>query len=503
MPIEHFPLWPGRKPAQPASEQDRTLVIAAHGIDRLEDDPELTGIVRFAAQLCDAPTALVTIVERHRQWFMARHGMDRRETPRPTSFCAHAMLGEDIFEIRDATLDARFADNPLVTETGGLRFYAGSPLVSSEGVPLGALCIIDTKPRPDGLTSLQREGLTVLARAVMQRLTCQRENQLANETLDEADRRLLALAEHLPIYAWSSDQEGNVEYANSALYGYVGTNDPSRITLPNLVHPDDLEMVLAQREQALSAGRGWETRARILGSEGEYRMMIMRNWPMREGVEQPAGTWFGAAVDIDELHRLSESRELLAGELSHRIKNIFTVVSSLVVLRARGRDGVDEFAQELSETIRALGRAHDYVRPVEGLKGTSLRELLDGLLAPYRHEGGSIIEIAGTDAPIGSRSATPLALIFHELATNSAKYGALSVSDGHITITVGQDGETVTVDWRESGGAGRSDSSDGGEGFGTRLIASALERQLGGSINRRLVERGIEITLTIPIEAIA
>ena len=502
MRIMQFPLWPGRKPAEQASESQRAQVIAAHGMESLEDDPELTAIARFAAQLGEVPTALVSIVERERQWFMAREGMDARETPRPTSFCAHAMLGEEIFVIPDATKDPRFADNPLVTGPESVRFYAGAPLVSSEGIPLGALCIIDTKPRPDGLTALQREGLSVLSRAVMQRLNGVRENRIATLSLDKADQRLLAMAEHLPIYAWSTDAEGTVEYANSALYDYLGTSDPAKISLETVVHPDDLDNVMGQREAALSAGRGWETRARMRNGDGSYRMMLMRNWPLREGVEEPAETWFGAAVDIDELHRVSESRELLAGELSHRIKNIFTVVSSLVLLRARGREGVEDFAHELTETIRALGRAHDYVRPVEGRKGDSLHDLLEGLLAPYRHSGGSEVLLSGTDAAIGPRAATPLALIFHELATNSAKYGALSGPGGRVTITLGHDGDDVTVDWNEKSSDLPVQDEPDATGFGTRLIASALERQLGGSIDRQLVPNGIEISLRIPHTAI-
>lgn len=161
-------------------------------------------------------------------------------------------------------------------------------------------------------------------------------------------------------------------------------------------------------------------------------------------------TWFGAAVDIDDLHTLSENRDLLARELSDRIKNIFAVVSGLVSMRARGRQELKGFAGEINDVFHALGRAHDYVRPLEGRKGDSLHELLRDLLAPYRGADGEGLAITGDDAAIGPRAATPLALVFHELATNSAKYGALSAKGGEIAIAISREDEVVMIGWREN-----------------------------------------------------
>ncbi len=211
--------------------------------------------------------------------------------------------------------------------------------------------------------------------------------------------------------------------------------------------------------------------------------------------------WYGTLTDIDTSHRVSESRDLLARELSHRIKNIFAVVAGLVSIRARRHEAAREFADELVDAIRALGRAHDFVRPVEGAKGDSLRGLLTELMAPYSDDRERI-EIGGKDCSIGPRAATPLALVFHELATNSAKYGALSVEGGSVFIEIDcpeDDGE-AGITWREEGGP--STSQPGAEGFGSRLVQMAIEGQLGGKMERRFLEGGLEVDLTIPVSAI-
>lgn len=167
--MSELPSAPGWR----VDEAVRAETIADHDIESMRDTAFLKRVTDFAAALCDTPVALVSIVEETRQTFIARTGLDDTETPRETSFCAHAMLEDDVMVVPDATEDRRFEHNVLVTSGPGIRFYAGAPLVSSDGVPLGSLCVIDTIAR-DGLTQLQRQGLSVLAEAVMVRLTANR-----------------------------------------------------------------------------------------------------------------------------------------------------------------------------------------------------------------------------------------------------------------------------------------------------------------------------------------
>ena len=158
-------------------------------------EPALDAIARLAARIAEAPVGVISLVDTHRQWFKARVGVEVQTTSRSVSFCAHALLGDGLFEVEDATLDPRFADNPLVRGDPGIRFYAGMPLVMPGGEVVGTLCVIDSQPRRLGATA--REALAVLARSVTDELELrQRVGELEEEVArrHEAEARIMQLA---------------------------------------------------------------------------------------------------------------------------------------------------------------------------------------------------------------------------------------------------------------------------------------------------------------------
>jgi len=494
--------WPtGMTPdATMCGEGQRAAVMASYGIDALTGDSELTEIVRFVAKLCDAPIALVSLVEQERQRFLAREGLEETETPRDVSFCAHTMLQAEPMVITDATTDPRFADNALVTGPMHLRFYAGVPLVSEEGAPLGALCVIDRVARPAGLSDLQIDGMNVLAAAVMRRLSARRSNLEALRQLQISEERFRLLADSMPDIAFTCTADGVFDYYNQRFYEYTGIEpDFHEGGTGVLVHESDRESAIRQWERAREIGEPYQHEHRLRRADGEYRWMLVRALPLKDESGNVV-RWSGTVTDIDDSRRLSDNRDLLARELSHRIKNIFAVVAGLVSLRARRFPDAAAFSDDLIAAIRTLGRAHDFVRPIEGAKGDSLAGLLNELMAPYADESARVA-IAGDDCVIGHRAATPLALVFHELATNSAKYGSLSAPEGRISIHVdcADDSETTRIAWRETGGPA---TEAGSEGFGSRLVQMAIEGQLNGSMERRFEPAGLEVDLTIPTASI-
>ena len=174
----------------PDNETDR--LAALYALDILDSAPEqdFDDIVGLASNVCGTPMSLVTLVDTDRQWFKARVGTDLTETSRDLSFCAHAILGRDLLVVPDATKDARFADNPSVDQEGGIRFYAGAPLVTTDGYALGTLCVIDNTPRSLDVEQLQ--ALRALARQVTSQMELRRHAiALANTTarLQELERR--------------------------------------------------------------------------------------------------------------------------------------------------------------------------------------------------------------------------------------------------------------------------------------------------------------------------
>src|SRR5579862_8780075 len=161
------------------NEKQRLKVLWQY--DVLDTVPEeiFDDLTELAARICEAPIAMITLVDEKRQWFKSKVGVTINETSRDISFCGRAIEQSDLFIIPDATMDQRFADNPLVISEPKIRFYAGAPLITPDGYALGTLCVIDKVPRE--LRIEQQQALRVLARHVMTQLELRRHaRELAN-----------------------------------------------------------------------------------------------------------------------------------------------------------------------------------------------------------------------------------------------------------------------------------------------------------------------------------
>ena len=156
----------------PKNEKKRIEVLWKY--DVLDTVPEamFDDLTELAASLCQVPIALISLVDEDRQWFKSKIGLTVKETSRDISFCAHAILHSKLFIVPDATKDARFKNNPLVTGTRKIRFYAGAPLTTPAGHRLGTLCVLDRKPRQLGTE--QKRAMQILARHIMSLLEMRR-----------------------------------------------------------------------------------------------------------------------------------------------------------------------------------------------------------------------------------------------------------------------------------------------------------------------------------------
>ncbi len=484
-----------------ADELVRSAAIRSFDLDQMIDDASLRRITDFAATLCQTPIALVSIVERDRQWFPARAGLEARETPRETSFCAYAMRGSDIMVVPDATADPRFSENPLVTGEPHIRFYAGAPLVSAEGIELGALCVIDRAPR-SGLTSAQREGLSVLAANIMTVLTARRSARRTDHELDEREAKFRILADAMPQMVWSTLPDGYHDYYNARWYEFTGVPPGSTDGegWNDMFHPEDQNRAWSVWRHSLETGEPYEIEYRLRNGAGDYRWTLGRALPIRDrnGV---ITRWFGTCTDIHDHKTIQVQREVVAQELSHRIKNIFSVISGLISFSTRHHPQIKDVADDLRDRILALGRAHDFVRPhSEASKPAAFQDSLSGMLRELLAAYAERIVLEGDDVVIDDRSATPLALLFHELATNAAKYGALSSNGGRVTISVIGADDFTHITWEESGGPEIMAPED--DGFGTKLIELSAVRQLGGKIERIWAARGLTFRLMMPTSAL-
>lgn len=318
----------------------------------------------------------------------------------------------------------------------------------------------------------------------------------ANHPLGQADNLKRALhAAGVALWSWRVETDAfSMDEQGFKLWGLPQTETVTFEDLSSRIHPADLDRVRAAFTATRALVGAYEIDFRIILGD-EIRWISARGLGNDEGLHR--GQMSGVFLDVTGRKQAEEGHELLAGEMSHRVKNLLAIATGLTNLTSRSATSVTEMAKELTQRLTALGRAHDVVRPLAGNQGRAalLGDLLAILLAPYEDAGAfsGRIRVAVPRMGIGEQSAMTLALVIHELATNSLKYGALSVSSGTLDVSGSSaDGEVCMV-WTERGGP--AVASAGGEGYGSRLLNLSVTTQLGGSIVTDWSNEGIIVTV--------
>ena len=255
-------------PARLWDEEERLAALARYGILDTPREPEFDDIVRLAADIFEAPIAVVNLIASGRQWFKAEIGIGADELPLDVSICAHAILQKGIFVVPDTTDDPRFACNPLVTGEPRLRFYAGALMETPEGLPLGTVCVLDTKSRPEGITARQRLTLEVLARQAMNHIelrqaVAQRDEALIERSATEdALRTHGMLLERMTEGVSLSDENGVIVYTNPAedlMFGYErGELVGQHVSVQNAYPPEDNRRIVEEVIARLKVDGRWD-----------------------------------------------------------------------------------------------------------------------------------------------------------------------------------------------------------------------------------------------------
>lgn len=322
--------------------------------------------------------------------------------------------------------------------------------------------------------------------------------QRSSAVWDERHLRLGVEAAGVALWAW------NVETDQLTMddigYSLWAIPTESTVTFEDLsanIHPSDRDRVRA----AFAATRGivgaYETDFRILIGN-EIRWISARGRGDDEGII--GDVMYGVFLDVTGRKQAEEAHELLAGEMSHRVKNLITIAGALTAMTSRSAETKEEMAHDLTQRLIALGRAHDLVRPLPGQPENAalLGDLISVLLTPYDDLGAfsGRIRVAVPRMAISEAGATSLALVLHELATNSVKHGALSAQEGLLDIACAIEGDEAVIVWTERGGPPVTPPA-ADQGFGSKLLDRVVTRQLRGSVSYTWPVAGMTATLRI------
>ena len=311
--------------------------------------------------------------------------------------------------------------------------------------------------------------------------------------------RLAVEAARVALWSWQVDDDRfAMDERGFQLWDLLWREEVTFEELSANIHPADRDRVRAAFNATRSVAGSYEIDFRILVGE-DVRWISARGRGADEGIVDRL--MFGIFIDVTGRKQAEEGSELLAGEMSHRVKNLLSIATGLTQLTGRSAVSVAEMTGELTERLSALGRAHDVVRPLPGNQGTAalLGDLLSVLLAPYDETAAfsGRIRVAVPRMGIGELAASTLAMVIHELATNSVKYGALSNSAGFLDISSRAEEGRLYLTWAETGGPpiiGHPELT----GFGSRLIARSVASQLRGDLTYDWQETGLVVTIAIP-----
>ncbi len=414
----------------PTDEEQRLQALARCAILDTAAEPLYDELTALAARLCAAPAAAITLVDRHRQWFKSRINMPVSETPRAISACAHTLLGDGPLVCEDAFQDARFHDNPLVAADRN-RFYAGVPLRLASGERLGALCVLDHRPRrlePEQLEMLELLGRHV-SRLLDERITAAQQGEalkdsdrmvelhagMADESrgllvaaeqarlalvellesqrrleqeLRESEQHFRTLADQGSALIWTSGLDMGCNYFNQPWLNFTGRTLAQELGSgwTEGIHPEDIERCLLTYKAAFVAQRSFSMEYRLRAADGRHRWIRDDGSPRHDSQGRFLG-FIGYCYDITEAKELEFQMRRFHAELEQR------VAERTADLATANRE-LATFTYTVSHDLKAPLRGIDgYSRMLQLVHGDLLDDGARDLVARIRHGAGQMNQL--------------------------------------------------------------------------------------------------------------
>jgi PAS domain S-box-containing protein len=314
------------------------------------------------------------------------------------------------------------------------------------------------------------------------------------------------IADAAPAMIWQTDPYGSSIYRSRGWQDFTGQACDAALSFGwlEIVHEDDRARLHQSLIEAMLVRQPFRCQYRLRRADGAWRHMVDDGNP-QFGDDGLLLGFVGVACDHTERKEAEEASKFIGRELSHRIKNIFAMISGLVGLSSRQHEGAQSFALALRERLAALARAHQFALPHDhdaaGIEHPShtMQVLLQVLFEPYGiNAEGARIAVEAEDAAVGSGAAITLAMLLHELTTNALKYGALSDDDGLVMLSGKREADDYVLVWEESGGP-QIDTPPAKKGFGTTMVERAASLQLKARFDYRWDRDGLRLTLRIPL----
>lgn len=496
------------KAALPDNEDFRLQALHQLSIMDTAREKSYDDIAQLAMMICNLPIAVVTLIDENRQWFKTCVGLEATETHRDVAFCAHAILNPtEILEVEDATQDERFSDNPLVTSTPGIRFYAGAPLVMQSGVALGTLCVVDYKPGK--LTESQKKSLTLLAGQIVKLF----ELQESHQKLSDQSQKLSSFYLMSPVaIALNRFDDGVFLEANPELYRMLGYTPEEFCGLsywditPKKYEADEV----VQLQQLRQYHRYGPYEKHFINKAGDW-VPVLLNGVLIKSLSGELQIW-SIIQDISERKRVEQLKNEFVSSVSHELRTPLTSISAALRMVLGGAMG--EVSEKMGDLLKlAVKNSQRLTLLINDL--LDMEKLLAGKMV-FDMQPDSVISIleqsilenqayadqyginfylvADSDCKIlidGHR----LQQVLNNFLSNAAKFSnknskvevKLDVYQDHARISVQDYGLGIPVDFQKRifQKFAQADASDarrrGGTGLGLSISKELIEH-MGGTI---------------------